>query len=378
MTNRRIGFAKVEDKRGKRLRGLWVRGGVFYGQIRVTNPTTGKRRPQKFSLGKDVATVPQALQALAELKARERQGLLRGRENVWSFWDYRDYYVRRAAKSPHSMDNERSFLAEWEEFFGADMPLDRISEPAIREHLTRLRETPSPRTGEILSAQSRNLRLYALRSMLRMAFNERRIPRFPFDGIKKEKHVPEKKEIPAVGDIEKCVATAIEKCPKSGQQFANYLRLLMYSGARETEALSLQWGDVNFQKRQVHFHRNTRFSKSRYLDFNPNLEDHLRSMRERRRPGTEWLFPSPRPNAEGGRITNFRRTLEKVRKVVGVYLSDQYLRHYFTSHAVMAGTDRIALAAWLGHEDGGKLIAKVYGHLSNEYEQAQAAKLTNL
>lgn len=76
--------------------------------------------------------------------------------------------------------------------------------------------------------------------------------------------------------------------------------------------------------------------------------------------------------------TNFRRTLEKVREVVGVYLSDHYLRHYFTSQAVMAGVDRIVLASWLGHEDGGKLIARVYGHLSNEYEQTQAGKLTNL
>jgi integrase len=378
MTKRRVKFEGVEDKRGKRLRGLWMLGDVFYGQIRVTNPTTGKRRPQKFSLGRDVATIPQALTALAELKSQERKGELRGRGDVWTFSDYRHHYLRQAAKARHTMDNERSFLAEWEDFFGADMPLEKITEPAIREHLTRLREQPSERTGEILSAQSRNLRLYALRSMLRMAFQERRIPRFPFDGIRKEKHVPERKQIPAAADIEKYVATAIKKCPKSGQQFADYLRFLMYSGARETETLSLQWADVDFPKRQVHFHRNTKFSKSRYLDFNPKLEAHLRAMYERRKQDVLWLFPSPRPNLQGGRLTNFRRTLEKVRDEVGVYLSDHYLRHYFTSQAVMAGVDRIVLAGWLGHEDGGKLIAKVYGHLSNEYEQTQATKLTNL
>jgi len=30
---------------------------------------------------------------------------------------------------------------------------------------------------------------------------------------------------------------------------------------------------------------------------------------------------------------------------------------------------------WVGHKDGGILIGKVYGHLSNEHAQAQAARM---
>jgi integrase len=145
-----------------------------------------------------------------------------------------------------------------------------------------------------------------------------------------------------------------------------------------TDVVRLQWQDVDFEKCQIHFHRNMKFSKSRHVDFTPKLLAHLKDMHAWRTPNSEWLFPSPRPNLEGGRVTNSRRTLEKVRAKVGVYLSDHFLRHYFTSRAVEAGADRLVLAKWLGHEDGGKLIAKVYGHLSNAYEQAQAEKLTNL
>jgi len=147
---------------------------------------------------------------------------------------------------------------------------------------------------------------------------------------------------------------------------------------RETEALSLQWGDINFELRQIHFHRNTKRGKDRYFDFNPKLEALLKAMQARREARTEWLFPSPRPNAQGGRITNFRRTLEKVRKEVGVYFSDHYLRHYFASQAVMAGVDRFTLVKWLGHSDGGKLIAETYGHLDNSFQQKQAEKLARL
>ena len=123
MNTRKVEFAKVENKRGKKVRGLWQRGKTFYAQIRVTNPTTGKRRPQKFALGDDVTTIPQALTALAELRARERRGELRGRGSVPAFGDYRAPYLRNATKSPHSMDNERSFLREWEGYFGSDMRL---------------------------------------------------------------------------------------------------------------------------------------------------------------------------------------------------------------------------------------------------------------
>src|SRR5438046_8330605 len=42
----------------------------------------------------------------------------------------------------------------------------------------------------------------------------------------------------------------------------------------------------------------------------------------------------------------------------------------------MSGIDFMTIVRWGGHEDGGVLIGKVYGHLSNEHTQAQAARLS--
>src|SRR5262249_38002286 len=50
-------------------------------------------------------------------------------------------------------------------------------------------------------------------------------------------------------------------------------------------------------------------------------------------------------------------------------------RHHFISYAVMSGIDFMTIARWVGHKDGGVLIGKVYGHLSNERAKAQAARL---
>lgn len=41
----------------------------------------------------------------------------------------------------------------------------------------------------------------------------------------------------------------------------------------------------------------------------------------------------------------------------------------------MSGIDYMTIAKWVGHKDGGVLIGKVYGHLSNEHAQRQAQRL---
>jgi integrase len=51
-------------------------------------------------------------------------------------------------------------------------------------------------------------------------------------------------------------------------------------------------------------------------------------------------------------------------------------RHYFISHCVMSGIDFMTIARWVGHQDGGVLIGKVYGHLSNEHPQRQAQRVS--
>jgi hypothetical protein len=41
----------------------------------------------------------------------------------------------------------------------------------------------------------------------------------------------------------------------------------------------------------------------------------------------------------------------------------------------MSGVDFMTIASWVGHQDGGVLIGKVYGHLANEHKKAMAEKL---
>jgi hypothetical protein len=95
----------------------------------------------------------------------------------------------------------------------------------------------------------------------------------------------------------------------------------------------------------------------------------------RRLPDSDCMFPATRGEADS--IGSLRGTFELVRQEAG--LPDLHFhdaRHHFISECVMSGVDFLTIAKWVGHADGGMLIGKVYGHLSNEHTQRAAKKVT--
>ena len=46
------------------------------------------------------------------------------------------------------------------------------------------------------------------------------------------------------------------------------------------------------------------------------------------------------------------------------------------SNAIELGIDFKVIAAWLGHVDGGVLVARTYGHLRQEHSDLMALKMT--
>jgi integrase len=99
-------------------------------------------------------------------------------------------------------------------------------------------------------------------------------------------------------------------------------------------------------------------------------------MAKRAAPDTEWMFPSPQRGEKDIHAKSFRETLEAARAAAEIpHFGFHDCRHLFISMSVMAGIDFMTIAAWVGHQDGGVLIGKVYGHLADEHKKAQALKL---
>jgi integrase len=52
------------------------------------------------------------------------------------------------------------------------------------------------------------------------------------------------------------------------------------------------------------------------------------------------------------------------------------LRHLFATTCIESGVDIPTVARWLGHQDGGALAMKVYGHLRNEHSANMAKRVS--
>jgi integrase/recombinase XerD len=209
--------------------------------------------------------------------------------------------------------------------------------------------------------------------MLKLAKLENKIQKLPTEGITELRHAYRRKPVLETDQVQTIINKAESLCPKSGKQFSDFVKLCAYSGGRMNEVLSLKWSNVSFDTKLVEFFG--KGSKTRHVNFVPKLEAHLKDMFSRK-PDSQWLFPSGRKS--GARITSFKKTLEKVREETGIEFSNHSFRHYFTSMCVRGGIDFMTIASWLGHADGGVLVGRVYGHLSNQHRIDAASKVTQI
>jgi integrase len=68
------------------------------------------------------------------------------------------------------------------------------------------------------------------------------------------------------------------------------------------------------------------------------------------------------------------RTLRTACGEIGIEtLSHHDFRHLFATRCIQSGVDLPTVARWLGHQDGGALLARVYFHLVDEHSRRMAA-----
>lgn len=366
---RRHKYNKVLDNRKHPIRGLWRRNGSFVARISVED-TAGR---------KHVRWVPLAAKSAAEAQDEFRKLLVERTENRMrhvgrspAFAEYLDEtylpLLAGSGKKPDTITTEKGHYKRWREAVG-HLRLDKIRPSHIQETLNKLRAVRSPRTC--------NLALVCLRHILKAAKRDGYLKALPTEDIAWQRTDKKARQLCTLADIERICETGMT-ATKNGQQLADYLRFLALTGAREQEALRVRWEDVTFERKQVCIgaDADTKNREARHLDFNPALESHLRAMWQRRAPDTQWLFPSPQRGERDEHAKTFRESMKLAREAANLSRFGFHdCRHHFISFAVMSGIDYMTIARWVGHKDGGVLIGKTYGHLTNEHAQAQAARL---
>ena len=383
--NHRAQFIPARDSRNRRIPGLFVRGQRYYAQLWV-DVGNGKKAARKFSLrdgnNQPVQTLSAAREALEIKRHERRQNQLPTIGHKPLFRDYCATYFEKAKvqrKRPGTLAGEREAVARWCDHLG-HVRIDQIGTPIISAFIDK-RLKGGKFCGRKLAAVSErtaNLDIMRLRNVLKCAMDDGYLRELPRIKALDEPPAP-KRALVTPAEFDRLLEAARNHCAKNGEQLADYLRFLAFSGAREKEALRVKWADVDFERERVTIGADqlTKNWESRTVEFNPQLAALLREVQARRAPDCSWLFPSPQRGPRDEHARSFRESLKIARKAAGLeWVGFHDLRHYFCSVCVMAGIDFMTIATWLGHKDGGILVGKVYGHLLDEH-RSKAAKLVN-
>ena len=349
----RLRFINARDSRNRKVRGLWRRGERFYAQVRVT----GEKSARKIPLA--AKSLTDAKEEMGKRRTEARDGALPKGGVKPSLADhvrdYLDYHGKNQnGRKASTVTRERTSLVQWVKTLG-HVRIDKLTKPMIAGFVKdRIRAGLAPRTA--------NLDVIVLRNVLKSALEDGLVATLPMAGMRPLKAVTKKRPTLTPADFARLLDAA-RTCGKNGAQLADYILFLAFCGARCNEALQIKWVDVDFPGRLlcVGADGSSKNCKARYVDFNPDLERHLRDMHSRRAPDTKWLFPSPQRGSKDIPAKSLRESFKLARKEAGLeWVGFHDLRHYFASRAVMAGIDFKTTAEWLGHQDGGVLLCKVY------------------
>lgn len=377
-------FIAVRDSRNRRVPGLYQRNGRFYAQLWVDRGY-GKKSARRFALftpdNSPARTLEEAKEAM-EVKRHERRENslpILGRKPI--FVDYCGTYFEKATvqrKRPGTVENERQAIARWRSHLG-HLRIDKISTPLIAGFLDKRMKGGAfgGRKLAPVSERTVNLDLMALRNVLKAAVEDGYLRDLPKIKLLAEPPSPKRQLLTPI-EFEQLIGAARNECKRNGEQLADYLRFLAFSGAREQEALRVRWADIDFERERLTIGADglTKNWESRTVEFNSQLHGLLREMNARRAPDCSWLFPSPQRGPRDAHAMSFRESLKIARANAGLQrVGFHDLRHYFCSMCVMAGVDFMTIAAWLGHKDGGILVGKVYGHLLDEHRQRAAKQV---
>lgn len=158
-------------------------------------------------------------------------------------------------------------------------------------------------------------------------------------------------------DEENRLHEALENYPLKIQVI---IKVLLNTGMRPMELLSLRWSDVDLAQKQITAHGAfTKTGQTRYTPLNSKAIECIQALKQ----DGEYLFPGNGPNAHMTSISKHWYKLVKDAKLENFRMYD--LRHTFASKLVMKGVDLYTVSQLLGHSD--ITMTKRYAHLSPDH-----------
>lgn len=156
-------------------------------------------------------------------------------------------------------------------------------------------------------------------------------------------------------------------------QGADVIELLLATGMRREEALSLEWSSVNLDDRRLDL-KDTKTGRS-FRPLNASAVEIIKRQKARRQLGNPYVFPAP--NRIGAHLLDISKLWNAVRhhaKLDHVRLHD--LRHTAASLAIQGGAHLAEVGRMLGHASP-RTTAR-YAHMSDDGSMYAADRVGEL
>ncbi|MEQ2010036.1 MAG: site-specific integrase [Limisphaerales bacterium] len=156
---------------------------------------------------------------------------------------------------------------------------------------------------------------------------------------------------------------------------ADLVRFLAFTGLRLGEARFVTWADCDFRRGQITVRGNPvtglkrrRPGERRTVPLIADARELLQRLRAER-AGEAATQPVMQ-------VAECQRAMDRAAQAVGMArITHHDLRHLFATRCIESGVDIPTVSRWLGHQDGGALAMRVYGHLRDQHSQAMAGKV---
>jgi integrase len=363
-------FLPVKDSRKRKVRGMVERNGRYYAQMRVSLPN-GKTKAVRIPL--EATRLDAAIAEAEEKRTQKRVGEVHLPGHRPSFSDLVALYKESAvfkSKKEGTRQNETQSLKRWIEQLGTKR-IDWIESGDLSAFRDR-------RTKDGVTNRTINLDVTAFNNAMKFATEHEKAWISKQPRVKKLKEAPSKRrQLLTRKQIDLLLGKASVSANAELLRF--YIRFLFSSGCREQEALRIRKSDVDMNREVVAIGADgdAKNRQWREVQFNDSLRTVLTEILEKLPDDCSWLFPSPQRGKKDIPAKSLRESFYLIRKEAKLdWVGFHDFRHFFASQCVMGGIDYMTIAKWLGHQDGGILVAKVYGHLNDEHQRKAAKKLT--
>lgn len=331
------------------------RGGAYYLQAKVGGKyhrfslKTDKLRIAKIKRDAELARLRK------ELESQARQG-----KKVRTVGDALAILSDRMS-GPHLKQSTRDDYAKIIAVLRRTMPLRAAGSEWTRELAEKWWRGIAGRYAD----QRANRTLLLARKAMEILIEHGARSHNPLDDVKRMRVKSAGRAMPSQADLERIIEFVRGQKRAHVQESANLIAFIAYSGCRKEEALAVKWEDVQGDWLMITGGATgTKNHRERRVPISPALRSVLDGMHYEGAAGPMWTIKSP------------RRALNTACDELGLpHMRIHDLRHFFATWAIERDVEIPTVAKWLGHQDGGALLMKTYGHLRDAHSLEQAKKL---